>query len=162
MKNARKLVVAVIGILFLTGASLACAAGGPPRGGHFRQFQLLRMLERVNLTDAQVDKIADILSNSRTATAADRDALRAYRKTMVRFGKNAEFNEAEVRKAFAQVAPHLENLAVARARLRADIMGVLTSEQRAKLKKDFERKRTHLRQEWRLRKLFMESRTPGE
>jgi protein CpxP len=113
--------------------------GGPGGPGGFRgpggPMGMLPMLGRqIELTDAQRDQIKTIADShkddwtglfdrARTAHLALNDAVAAD-----------PINEAVIRQKSAEVAAVDADIAVARARARAEVFQILTTEQKAKLK----------------------------
>ncbi len=117
------------------GTALA-GPGGPGRHGmHGRRgplVGLLRAVHRLDLTEAQREKIRAILDAIRPKLETERQALRELRRRAMA-SDPASFDEAAVRALARERARHREEIAVTVARARADIFQVLTPEQRERL-----------------------------
>ena len=140
MKGVRKTLIAAGLVAVLAGGTVSLFAQGRPGrdAGPFgpagRGFAAGFALGQLNLSDAQKQQVRDI-------TQRDREQMRT---TMQRLdeamqGQRAAINqvpvnEQAVRQAAAQVAAVQADLAVAQARLHADIWNILTPEQQAKAK----------------------------
>lgn len=129
-------VTMVVAMALITGAAYAMPGHGMPGmggpGGPLGEG-FLRVLLGLDLTDAQKQEAALILSKHREEGRERREALH---QAMDRLRATAEadpFDEEAVRAAFKGVAAAGEEMAVHGAALAAELRGILTPEQRASL-----------------------------
>lgn len=103
-------------------------AMGPGHGHH-----MLRGIARLDLSEGQRDQIEAILDGNREQVDALRDQLRSEREAWAESNDPALFDEAAAQ-AFAdrQAALHAD-LTVLHMQIRAQVLSVLTDEQRAEL-----------------------------
>jgi Spy/CpxP family protein refolding chaperone len=124
--------VAALGI----GAVSLVAQGGPGRGaGPFGPgIGGPGALGQLNLSDAQKQQVRDIMQRDRDQNRSTlqrlQEAMQAQRAAITQ----VPVNEQAVRGAAAAVAAVQADLAVAQARLHADIWNILTPEQQDKAK----------------------------
>jgi Spy/CpxP family protein refolding chaperone len=111
--------------------------GGPMGrfGGPGGPMMALGPIMRLNLSDAQRDQVKGIVDSHREEHRAVADRARAARETLAAAIAADQFDEGTVRARSAEVASVEADLAVAQARLRADVLQILTADQRAQLKK---------------------------
>lgn len=122
------LFVAAVGVSVLdshaqatdTGSGQAVAPAEGPRHGLFASL---------GLTDEQKAQIKGIFQNHRTAAAPLVQQLRAQGKQLKTVIETAPVDEAAIRAQAAQVSTVKADLAVLRAHLIQDILGVLTPAQ---------------------------------
>jgi Spy/CpxP family protein refolding chaperone len=141
MDRVRKIAITTgIVAMLSAGAVSLFAQGGPGRGagpfgtGGRGGFAAGFALGQLNLSDPQKQQVRDIMQR-------DREQMRS---TMQRLGEAMQaqraainqvpVNEQAVRAAAAQVASVQADLAVAQARVHADIWNILTPEQQTKAK----------------------------
>jgi Spy/CpxP family protein refolding chaperone len=127
----------VTGVLVLAitaGAGWVQAFGPGGHGGHGGGFGGLKMLMQLDLTEAQKARIRDMLPAYRTAQDDREDALQAMRRQMRALVEADRFDENEVRQAFREMAPLMEDMAVLRMQFIHDIKSVLSPEQIARIK----------------------------
>ena len=110
--------------------------GGPGRfGGPGGPMGMLPMFGReLNLTDTQRDQIKAIAETHRDEWKALNDRLRAAHDALQTAVTTAPVNEAVIRDKSAQVAAVEADLAVARAHVHAEVVQLLTDDQKTKLK----------------------------
>jgi protein CpxP len=101
--------------------------GGP--GGPFGDM----MLGRLDLTDAQREQIRTIVEARRAATDPLTERARTAREALQDAIETQPVDAATIRARSAELAAVEADLAVARAELHAEIVGVLTSEQQTEL-----------------------------
>jgi len=136
-KEMKRLLMAMAMTALITGPAYAVPGhGGPGMGGgsdaHFGQ-RLLTVLLELDLTDAQKHDAAVILAKHRQQGRAQLGALREAMENLRRTSEGEPFNEEAIRAAFKGVAAAGEEVAVHRARLAAELKGILTPEQKASL-----------------------------
>lgn len=132
----KKLLLATIMIATVSATAYAMPERGMPGwGGPDPYFSggMLRGLTRLDLTDSQKGEVARILGSNREAGRQRCDAMRHAMEALQGATKAEVFNEDRVRAAFREVAAAGEEMAVHRARLAAELKGILTSEQKAAL-----------------------------
>ena len=108
--------------------------GGPGRAG-------LLPLRRLDLSDAQEDRIDRIRDEAREAAAEAREPMRDARRELRDAMRGESVEEGRIRELAAAVAALEADALVRRARLRADILEVLTAEQREEVRELQERRR---------------------
>lgn len=105
--------------------------GGPGMGGPGP----LMMLRHLDLTDAQETRVREILDSHRDEQQAIGDKAFAARGALDAAVTADVFDESAVRTRAAEVAAIDADMAVARARIYADVFQILTPEQQALAKK---------------------------
>jgi len=110
--------------------------GGPGRmGGPGGPMGMLPMLGRaINLTDAQKDQIKAIADAHKDEWKAIFDRERTAREALNAAISADTVNDALVRQKSAEVAAVEADAAVARAHAHAEVVQILTAEQKAQLK----------------------------
>lgn len=145
-------VLTLAGALLLVGATLAAAAGARGFGGpghHARGFHggpgacdafggpgpgpLGRALHRLDLSADQRDRIESLVEAHRDATESLRTEIRDGFRDRLASDLATEFDESEVRARAERRAKAMIEMEVSRAKLHADVLSVLTAEQREKL-----------------------------
>ena len=128
-----KIIVAV-GFAWLATCVLASEVLAQPgfggRGGPGRMMGGMRALD---LTDEQHNEIRRITERYREAGGVQREEFRAARRALRDATTTDAVNESEIRAAAAQLAVLEADAAVQRAYRHAEIMQVLTPDQRAEL-----------------------------
>ena len=92
------------------------------------------MARQLNLSDAQKERFKSIEASHRDDMKALGDRAMAARQALAAVVTAETFDEATIRSRSAEVAAVEADMAVARARIRAELLQVLTSEQQAQLK----------------------------
>ena len=132
----KRLVLTTVMVAAIAGAAYAMPGmGGPGMGGpgaHLGEG-LMRVLIRLDLTDAQKHEAALILLRYRDEGKERRAALRTAMKELRETSETEPFNEEAIRTAYRGVAAAGEEMAVHGAQLAAELKGILTPEQRASL-----------------------------
>ena len=112
--------------------------GGPGRGrgGPGGPGGLLAglPLRELNLTDAQREQVRQIVESRQQETRAIGERAMAAREALRTATTSPSFDEGLVRAKAAEVAAIDADMAVARARIFADVFQILTPEQQAKVK----------------------------
>lgn len=112
--------------------------GGPGQGrfgGPGGPMGMLPMLGRgLNLTDAQRDQVKQIAESHKDEWKALADRGRAAHDALFKAVTADEVNESVIREKSADVAAVEADAAVARAKARAEVVQILTADQKAKLK----------------------------
>jgi Spy/CpxP family protein refolding chaperone len=97
------------------------------------------MLGGLDLTEAQRDQVRTIAEARRAATEPLLERARTARQALQSAIQTQPVDEAAIRARSADVATVEADLAVSRAQLQAEILGILTSEQKAELAERRER-----------------------
>ena len=109
--------------------------GGPGRGRGGPGGPLAGLpLRELNLTDAQREQVRQIVDSRQQETRAIGERAMAARQALRTATTSPSFDEALVRAKAAEVAAIDADMAVARARIFADVFQILTPEQQAKVK----------------------------
>ena len=101
--------------------------GGPARFGEFG-------LRGIELTDAQRDQIRAIRQSHQEATRAAHTKLRDAHRALGEATGAEAMDEAAIRARSADVATALADEAILSAKVRGEVLAVLTAEQQGKLK----------------------------
>ncbi len=110
------------------------ARGGPGRGGFLP-------LRRLDLSDAQEEQIDGVREEAREAVAAAREPMREARRELRDAMRNEEVDEGRIRALTTTIASLQADALVRSARVYADILEVLTPEQRDEVSELQERRR---------------------
>lgn len=131
MKGAQ--VLTTIGILALSVTMALAAQVGPFGSGHrvhgpggFYGFSALRQLD---LSAPQKQAISDIFKKYADDQHQAREGVQVARQRMVALMRADEFDEAAIRKSFQETSSAMEDAVVLRARMFAEIKGVLDPDQ---------------------------------
>ncbi len=122
---------------------------GPGHGGHgSKGFGMLRALD---LTADQRTQVREIFAGHREAMRDNGDRIMAAKTALIEATHLAPLDEQAVRDAHRELSAAKEDQAVLRARILADIRGILTPEQQARLTqlKDERIERMEERRAWR-------------
>jgi len=88
---------------------------------------------KLDLTDAQKAQLKQIRESHRQDTAPIMEQIRAKRQEIRQANEGGTVNEALVAQKLAEIAPLEAKLMSAQARIRQEMLSVLTPEQKAKL-----------------------------
>ena len=150
--SAAAITLAMAGVGFATGQSDATQNpaggrgagrfGGPGPGGRFGRggpggpMGALgpMMLERLDLTTDQRDRVKQIVDSHRNDQQAIGKRMMAAHDALESAVTNGNFDEALIRTRAADVAAVEADETVLRARIYAEVLQILTSDQQAKLK----------------------------
>ena len=131
MKRLFSMILALMLVVGLAGAAgLAKAAVGD---GYPLQEQVLSLVAKLELTPAQKTQAALILLANQGQAQADLAQVRAAVRDMAEVIRYQGSDEAAVRAAYQVMAGAGEELMVSRARLLAELRGILTPQQVAVL-----------------------------
>ena len=110
--------------------------GGPGgRGGPGGPMMALGPIMRLNLSDAQREQVKGIVDSHRDEHRAVAERVRAAHDALEAAVTADQFDEGTVRARSAEAASVDADIAVAQARLRTEVLQILTADQRAQLKK---------------------------
>ena len=116
MYNVKQSMVITLVILF-AGAGVAMAGfGGKGMMGPGSGVQWRAVMD-LDLDDAQREDIAELIKTHRQERLNSKDNIRELREQLRDLDGAKDFNESEFRRIFNQMAPLLEERAVARARM---------------------------------------------
>lgn len=133
----RTLILAGLVAALAGGSAVAVAQpqGGPgmrgPRGGGPRVDLGLR---GIDLTDSQREQVRTILQSHRDALREARRRLGEAHRTMAEAARAEAVDEAAIRGQSTAVANAMAEEAILRARVRAEVHGLLTAEQLRQLR----------------------------
>ena len=100
-----------------------------------------RIAERLNLSEAQKDQLRSIVDSQREDMRGYRDRARDARQAMQAAVTADTLDEGLIRARAADLAAIESDLAVARARIRADVFRILTPDQQAQAREAREKMR---------------------
>lgn len=124
-------------LLLLTAVVMAIGFMGKAYGfgghrGHNIEAKIERMMDKVDVSDAQRDQIRGVLDAQRPQFRAQRDKMKATRMALMRLDPQTADYDAEVNRLAAEVAQGSQELVMLMASGRKQIWQVLTETQRAK------------------------------
>jgi len=109
---------------------------GPGMGfGGFGAHMLGFYADYLDLTDAQQAQVKDILAKEKPTIQPLIQQLAQAHQQMSQFEQAGTFDEAKVRALAAQQSQNMTELLVQKARIKSELMTVLTSEQKDKMAK---------------------------
>lgn len=107
----------------------------PPGPGPERTFELMAVA--LDLNDTQKQQIQQILETERTKHRALEQAVRDEEQSLRRMFDTASFDEAAFRAASMKIAEKRVDMVVAGAKLKPQMLALLTPEQKAKAEQLF-------------------------
>jgi Spy/CpxP family protein refolding chaperone len=156
--NRRSLAAAMIGAMVLTGAAVTITAqppqGGPGAGRAGRMGPGgpggfgLHGLGELDLSDTQKEQIRTITQSHRDEIRQAGERVREAQRALDTSTESGTVNEADIRSKSTALAAALAEGAIVRAKVNAEILGVLTAEQQQKLR-EFQTQRQERRREIR-------------
>ena len=108
-----------------------CGRGSGPMKGP----NILRIFEEIDLSDDQRTKVFNIIKKYKESNREMKDNMHEARENLADTIHADEYNEANIREAYKQVASNMEELTVSRAKMFAEIKPVLTQDQIETIKK---------------------------
>lgn len=133
--------VLVIGAAIILAVAAAFAQGMHGPGGRGGFGPLLGFYsDYLDLTSAQQDQIKAIWAKEKTAVQPLMQQMKQYHSQMQQLTANGAFDEAKVRALATQQAQVQVEMAVQHARIKSEMVQVLTADQKTKLA-NFEAKR---------------------
>lgn len=136
-----KRVYFTIGMVFIVAVVTALAFAGPGRrgiegkrggGDDSRIWIILRLKDRLGLSDGQVGQLKAVRDDVRVQYVANTEAVRAQ-KDALQDAVQSGASETDIRAAADAIGKALGEQAVLRVKTKARVDGVLTDEQKAKL-----------------------------
>jgi len=141
--NRFKLLAVVLSVAMATAAfsqTVVKTARGMGHHGGFSAHMLGFYTDSLDLTDAQQAQVKDILTKEKPAIRPLMQQLAQGRQQMKALEQAGTFDEAKVRAAASQQTQTITELMVQKARIKSELMAVLTSDQKDKMAK-FEARR---------------------
>jgi Spy/CpxP family protein refolding chaperone len=112
----------------------AVLSGDTPEGGGFSlRARLARAMIAISPTDAQKHQVANILKAHREEVRAKLQPTMDAHKELHALATADTIDEQAIRASCKKLAALEEEMAVTRAKIRAEVQGVLTPDQRAKI-----------------------------
>lgn len=138
MSRLRTLALVLLAALVIGAGTMFAYAqgipGGPDRGGRSGGSAMVP-LRGLNLTDVQKDQVRDIQQRHRDERQAARQQLSKAIDTQRKAIEAVPLNEGLITSTSGELAQAQTQVALAEARLRSEIIAVLTPEQQAQLTK---------------------------
>ncbi len=128
-----KMLTLVFGLAILFSGMLVVQAGAFGPRHHKGALIGLRALMELDLTDAQKVEVADIIEKYRDEEKEIVTQLKDARENLKNVVQADLFNEQDVRQAFQQMSPKIEDMTVLRAKFMNELKKVLTPEQLEKM-----------------------------
>jgi Spy/CpxP family protein refolding chaperone len=136
------LVVAVAGAVAVSQASKHHFGPHGDAGEHMLGF----FTDYLDLTDAQQAQARQIMDAERPKLKPLMDQVAEGHRQMHALASTGKFDEAKVRALASQQAQAMTELMVQKARIHAQMVALLTPEQKTKLTKFMDRKEQHMRE----------------
>ena len=156
--NRFKLLAVVLSVAMSTAAFsqsvVKTAQGMGHRGGGFSARTLGLYTDYLDLTDAQQAQMKDILTKEKSTIRPLMQQLAQGHQQMKQLEQAGTFDEAKVRAAAGQQTQTMTELMVQKARIKSELMAVLTPDQKDKMAK-FEARRAA-----RFQKHFQQNQAP--
>jgi len=130
MKSTR-IRIFTIGAAVLLAVAAAIAQGMHGRGGPGGDFH--HMLKQLDLTSAQHDQVKAIFEKEKPTLQPLMQQMRQNRSDMRALEASGSFDEAKTRALATQNSQTMIELQVEHARIKSEIMQILTADQKAKL-----------------------------
>ena len=140
VRHFRILGVSALVAAVVVGGALAYAQGPEPggprgRGPGFGGPGAGLSLRALDLTDAQQEQVRQLTQQNREQMRSLMDRMRVAQEARRKAVEAIPFNESQVRAAMKDVAEAEADLAVAEARLQADVYALLSADQQQRLQK---------------------------
>jgi periplasmic protein CpxP/Spy len=130
MKSTR-IRILTIGAALVLAAAAAIAQGRHGYGGPGGDFR--HMLKQLDLTSAQHDQVKAIWQKEKPTLQPLMQQMRQNRSAMKALEASGPFDEAKTRALATQNSQTMVELQVEHARIKSEIMQILTPDQKAKL-----------------------------
>ena len=131
MKRLFSLLGAIMLVVGLWGA--VSLAGAAVTGSFPMQEQVVNLISKLELTPAQKTQAAMILLSHQGEAQEDFASVQSAVRDLAQVIRHQGYNEGAVRSAYQAVATAGEELVVSRAKLLAELRGILTDQQLAVL-----------------------------
>ena len=149
MKTKRLIkTLAVVTILFAGTVSAQAGFFGHRHGGYDKEgsFIGIRIIEHLDLSDEQENKVANIIIQHRDELKSAREKMVVAREGMHKVMEAEQFNETDLRHAYQNVASAREEMVVLRAKVLSKIKAALNPEQQEELKEMKVKKRERMKE----------------
>ena len=141
MKSTRTRILVIAAAVMMVAVVAALAQGMHGPGGRGGFGHLLGFYsDYLDLTSAQQDQVKAIWAKEKPALQPLMQQMRQFHSQMNQIAESGTFDEAKVRALATQQSQTMVELAVQHARIKSEMIQVLTPDQKAKLAK-FEAKR---------------------
>ena len=153
MKSHRtKIFIAAIALVLLGAVAVSQTMRRTGYGHGHGMFGEARMLgffaHRLDLTDAQQSQIKDIIAKEKPALKPLLQQLAQSRQQMRQLEESGTFDEAQVRALATQQSQTMTELIVQKARIKSEMMQVLTPDQKAKFKEMMDKRDQRMMNRW--------------
>ena len=141
--KARQFTIVSAVLAVTLAAAMAFSQTGPGPGHHGMGFGARALgfyTDYLDLTDAQQAQIKDILAKEKPTIQPLMQQMAQSHRQMQQLEQASTFDEAKVRAVATQQSQTMTELAVQKARIKSELMQVLTPDQKAKMAK-FEARR---------------------
>ncbi len=157
MKSTRvKIVIVGLALVLIGAVALSQTAKRHwHRGGMFGH-QLAFFTHYLNLTDAQQAQVKEILAKEKPTLQPLLQQLAQGHHQLRQFEESGNFDEAQVRTIASQQSQNLTELIVQKSRIEAELVQILTPEQKAKLTQFMDKR------EQRFKQRMEKQSAPGE
>jgi protein CpxP len=157
--NARILKITLVGLALIVVGTVAVSQtikrSHWEHDGMFGGPGLGFLAHRLDLTDEQRAQAKEILSREKPAIEPLLQQLALTRHQLRQFEEGGTFDEARVRTIAGQQAQTLTELTVQKARIQAEVVKILTPEQRTKLSQMMDRREQRMQR-------FTQAQEPAE
>jgi periplasmic protein CpxP/Spy len=136
--------IALIGLALIVVGTVALSQSVKrahwQHGGMFGGHGLAFFTDYLDLTEAQQAQAKEIISREKPTLRPLVQQLTQSRHQLRQFGESGNFDEAQVRAIASQQAQTLTELTVQKSRIEAELVKLLTPDQKAKLTKLMDRR----------------------
>lgn len=146
MKSTRTRILVIGAAVMMVAVVAALAQGMHGRGRGGFEHMLGFYSDYLDLTSAQQDQVKAIWAKEKPALQPLMQQMRQFHSQMNQIAESGTFDEAKVRALATQQSQTMVELAVQHARIKSEMIQVLTADQKAKLAK-FEAKRAERMQQ---------------
>ena len=157
--NARNLKITLVGLALIVVGTVAVSQtikrSHWEHDGMFGGPGLGFLAHRLDLTDEQRAQAKEILSREKPTIEPLLQQLALTRHQLRQFEEGGTFDEARVRAIAGQQAQTLTELTVQKARIQAEVVKILTPEQRTKLSQMMDRREQRMQR-------FTQAQEPAE
>ena len=158
--NARNLKIMLVGLALIVAGTVAVSQtvkrSHLEHDGMFGGPGLGFLVHRLDLTDDQRAQAKEILAKEKPMVQPLLQQLALTRHQLRQFEEGGTFEEAQVRAIAEQQAQTLTELTVQKARIQAELVKILTPEQKTKLTQMIDRR------EQRMQQRYTQTQPPAE
>ena len=138
MSSRLKILTAILAVTLCAATAFSQGVVKASQGmshGAFEARMLGFYADYLDLTDAQQAQVKDILAKEKPAVLPLLQQLAQAHQQMSQFEQSGSFEEAKVRALASQQSQTMTELLVQKARIKSELMAVLTPEQKDKMAK---------------------------